>query len=129
MDFTVTQAQVFHFSNPDEVWTFPKGTLEILIIEGAIIGRATYEPGWKWSTSVQPLAKTKSCEVSHFKYLISGTLKILLDDGLEFTCKAGDVCIIPSGHDAWVVGDETVVAVDFQGMADYNGKFSHTFLF
>lgn len=84
-----------------------------------MIGRATLEPGWKWSTSVQPIAKTKSCEAPHFQYHISGTLAVLMDDGTRFEIKAGDVSLIPTGHDAWVIGDEPVVVVDFQGMVDY----------
>jgi hypothetical protein len=101
------------------VRTFPKGKLELIKIGGATIGRATFEPGWRWSTSVQPLVKTKSCEAPHFQYHISGTLKIVMDDGTQFECKAGDISLLPSGHDAWVVGDEPVVVVDFQGMVGY----------
>jgi quercetin dioxygenase-like cupin family protein len=82
-------------------------------------GRAVFEPGWRWSTSVKPLVNTKSCEAPHFQYHISGTLKIVMDDGTEKECKAGDVSLLPSGHDAWVVGNEPVVVVDFQGMVDY----------
>jgi hypothetical protein len=107
------------FSKPDEVRTFPKGKLELIRIGGAVIGRATFEPGWRWSTSVQPLVKTKSCEAPHFQYHVSGTIKILMDDGKQFECKAGDVSLLPEGHDAWVVGKEPVVVVDFQGMIDY----------
>jgi len=87
-----------------------------------MIGRAVLEPGWRWSTSVKPLAKTKSCEASHFQYQLSGTLKVLMDDGTELECKAGDVALLPIGHDAWVVGKEPVVIVDFQGMVDYAKK-------
>ncbi|HVO64979.1 MAG TPA: cupin domain-containing protein [Syntrophales bacterium] len=113
------KAEIKSFSKPDEVRTFPKGKLELIKIGGAVIGRATFEPGWKWSTSVQPLVKTKSCEAPHFQYHISGTIKILMDDGKQFECKAGDVSLLPEGHDAWVVGNEPVVVVDFQGMVDY----------
>jgi hypothetical protein len=114
-----TKAEVKSFDSPDEVRTFPKGRVELVTIGGATIGRATLEPGWKWSTSVQPLAKTKSCEAPHFQYQVSGTLKVVMDDGTQFECEAGDVSLLPVGHDAWVVGDEPVVLVDFQGMADY----------
>jgi len=107
------------FGNPDEVRTFPKGRMELMTIGGATIGRAVFEPGWKWSTSVQPLAKTKSCEAPHFQYHVSGTLKVVMDDGQEFECKAGDVSLLPMGHDAWVIGNEPAVVVDFQGMLDY----------
>ena len=107
------------FGTADEVRTFPKGKLELMTIGGATIGRAILEPGWRWSTSVQPIAKTRSCEAPHFQYRVSGTMKVVMDDGTEFVCKPGDVSLLPSGHDAWVVGNEAVVIVDFQGMADY----------
>jgi uncharacterized protein YjlB len=106
-------------NNPDEVRTFDKGKLELVKIGGAAIGRATFQPGWRWSKSVKPLVKTKSCEAPHFQYHVSGTLRIKMDDGTEVDCKAGDVSILPTGHDAWVVGNEPVVVVDFQGMVDY----------
>jgi hypothetical protein len=112
-------AELKDFGHPDEVREFPKGHLEIVKIGGATVGRATFEPGWHWATSVQPLVKTKSCEAPHFQYHLSGTLKVIMDDGTEFICKAGDVSLLPSGHDAWVVGDEPAVVVDFQGMLDY----------
>jgi hypothetical protein len=113
------KADVKNFRNPDEVRTFPKGRLELITIGGATIGRATLEPGWRWSTSVQPVVKTKSCEAPHFQYHISGTLKVVMDDGTELECRSGDVSMLPTGHDAWVVGSEPVVLVDFQGMVDY----------
>lgn len=116
------KAEMGSFGTPDEVRTFPKGKLELIRIGGAAIGRATFEPGWRWSTSVQPLVNTKSCEAPHFQYHISGTLKIVMDDGTELVCRAGDVSLLPMGHDAWVVGDEPVVVVDFQGMLDYARK-------
>jgi hypothetical protein len=115
----MNKAEVKHLGKPDEVREFPKGRVELIKIGGATVGRATFEPGWRWATSVQPLAKTKSCEAPHFQYHVSGILKVRMDDGTEFECQAGDVSLLPSGHDAWVVGDEPVVMVDFQGMIDY----------
>ena len=112
-------AELKHFHKPAEVREFPKGRVELINIGGATIGRAIFEPGWRWATSVQPLAKTKSCEAPHFQYHVSGILRIKMDDGAEFDCKAGDVSLLPSGHDAWVVGNEPAVVVDFQGMLDY----------
>ena len=106
------------FNKPDEVRVFDKGKVELVNLGEATIGRATFEPGWRWSTCVKPLANTKSCEAAHFHYQISGTMRIRMDDGTELECKAGDVAIVPPGHDAWVVGNEPVVAVDFQGMRD-----------
>ncbi|MBF0553185.1 MAG: cupin domain-containing protein [Nitrospirae bacterium] len=113
------KAELKSFSSPDEIRNFPKGKLELITIGGSTVGRATLEPGWKWSASVQPIVKTKSCEAPHFQYHISGTIVVLMDDGTQFECKAGDVSLLPVGHDAWVVGDKPAVVVDFQGMIDY----------
>lgn len=107
------------FGKPDEVREFPLGRLELVKIGDATIGRGYFKPGWKWSTSVQPIAKTHSCEAAHFQYQLAGTMQVRMDDGSEYTTKAGDVVLLPSGHDAWVVGDETVIVVDFQVMVDY----------
>ena len=107
------------FGKPDEVREFLKGKVELIKIGGATIGRATLEPGWKWSTSVKPMAKTNSFEAPHFQYHVSGVLMVKMDDGSLLECKAGDVSLLPMGHDAWVVGNEPVVVVDFQGMVDY----------
>ena len=106
-------------NRPDEVRSFDKGKVELVKIGGATVGRAVFQPGWKWSDSVRPLAKTKSCEAPHFQYHVSGTLRVRMDDGTQVDLKAGDVSLLPSGHDAWVVGNEPVVVVDFQGMIDY----------
>jgi hypothetical protein len=113
------KTELKHFDQPDEVREFPKGRLELVKIGGATIGRAIFEPGWRWATSVQPLAKTRSCEAPHFQYHVAGVLRIRMDDGEEFDCRPGDVSLLPSGHDAWVVGEEPAVVVDFQGMLDY----------
>ena len=111
--------EVKSFWAPDEVRTFEKGRVELVKVGGVTIGRGIFEPGWKWSTHVKPLANTKSCEAPHFQYQLAGTMKVVMDDGTTHECKAGDVSLLPSGHDAWVVGNEPVVVVDFQGMADY----------
>ena len=116
---TMVESELKTFAKPEEVRTFPKGKVELIKVGGVTIGRATLEPGWKWSTSVQPLAKTKSCEAPHFQYHVSGVLKVRMDDGTELECKPGDVSLLPSGHDAWVVGKEPAVVVDFQGMTNY----------
>ncbi len=107
------------FGVPDETRKFDRGKVELVNIGGATIGRGVFEPGWKWSNSVKPIVNTKSCEAPHFQYHVSGTLKVVMDDGTEKELKAGDVSLLPSGHDAWVVGNEPVVVVDFQGMVDY----------
>jgi hypothetical protein len=121
----MSTAQVMSFNKPDEVREFPKGRLELVKIGGATIGRAIFEPGWRWATSVQPLAQTKSCEAPHFQYHVSGVLRVRMDDGSEFDCNPGDVSLLPSGHDAWTVGKEPAVVVDFQGMIDYATGHDH----
>ena len=113
------KAEVKNFERPDEVREFPKGKVNLLKISGTTVGRAVLQPGWRWSTSVQPIAKTKSCEASHLQYHVSGVLRIRMDDGAEFDCKPGDISMLPPGHDAWVVGNDPVEVVDFQGMVDY----------
>jgi len=114
--------EVKSFNTPDEVRTFDKGQLELVKIGGAVVGRAVLQPGWRWSESVKPLVKTQWCEAPHFQYHVSGTLKIRMADGTEKDCKAGDVSLLPIGHDAWVIGNEPVIIVDFQGMVDYAKK-------
>ena len=120
------KAELKSFGTPDEVREFPNGRLELIKVGGATIGRAVFEPGWHWATSVQPIAKTSSCEAPHFQYHVAGVLRIKMDDGTEFDCRPGDISLLPSGHDAWVIGDETVVVVDFQGMLDYATFHTHT---
>jgi hypothetical protein len=110
------------FNSPEEVRAFSKGKVELVNVSGAMIGRATFEPGWKWSTCVGPIAGTPTCQAAHLGYQISGTMITRMNDGTEKTSKAGDVLSIPPGHDAWVVGDEPVIVVDFQGMVDYAKK-------
>ena len=83
--------------------TFDKGKVELVKVGGAMIGRATFQPGWKWSESVKPITKTESCEAPHFQYHVSGTLRIKMDDGTVRDCKAGDVTMLGAGHDAWVL--------------------------
>lgn len=119
IDARSDKAELKSFGAADEVRTFPAGRLELLKVGGATIGRAVFDPGWRWSESVKPIAKTRSCEAPHFQYHVSGVLRVRMDDGSELECRPGDVSLLPSGHDAWVVGNEPVVVVDFQGMLDY----------
>ena len=107
------------FKSPDETREFPNGQAEILNVGGAEIGRLVFEPGWRWSNDVKPIAKTESCEAPHFQYHLSGRLGIRMDDGTEFVAEPGDITSLPSGHDAWVIGDESVVVVDWYGASDY----------
>jgi hypothetical protein len=107
------------FSQPDEVREFPNGRAEILSVAGGQVGRLVFEPGWRWSKDVKPIAGTDSCEAPHFQYHVSGHAVIRMDDGTEFTAGPGDITVLPSGHDAWVAGDEPVVVVDWHGASNY----------
>ena len=83
------KAEVMNFGKPDEVREFPKGHLELVKVGGATVGRATLEPGWRWSESVQPIVKTHSCEAAHFQYHIAGVLKVVMDDGTDWNASRG----------------------------------------
>jgi hypothetical protein len=107
------------FADPDEVREFPSGRAEILKVGDAEIGRLVFEPGWRWSNDVKPIAQTEACEAPHFQYHVAGKLAIRMVDGTEFVAGPGDVTSLPSGHDAWVVGDEPVVVVDWYGASEY----------
>ncbi|MCU7823103.1 cupin domain-containing protein [Kitasatospora sp. DSM 101779] len=107
--------------SPEEVRPFEdgRGQVELVNLEGGAVGRGTFEPGWQWSKHVKPIAGTESCQASHMGYVISGRMKIVMDDGQEDEFGPGDFMICPPGHDAWVLGDEAFVAIDWQGFADY----------
>jgi len=113
------KAEYKGFKEPDEVRTFEKGKLELITIGGASIGLLTLQPGWKWSQHVKPLVKTSWCEAPHFQYQLSGRLHIAMADGTEFELVGGQVSYLPAGHDAWVVGEEPVVIVDWAGAIHY----------
>ena len=104
---------------PDETRTMEKGRVELATVGGVNFGRAILQPGWKWSTHVKPIVKTKSCEAPHMQYFVSGRLHVVMDDGTQDEFGPGDVGAIPPGHDAWVVGSEPVVAIDINGLKDY----------
>jgi quercetin dioxygenase-like cupin family protein len=95
------------------------GQVELVDLANGGVGRATFQPGWKWSTHVKPIAKTDSCQSAHLGYYISGRMKVVMDDGQEEEFGPGDYAVIPPGHDAWIVGDEPCVVIDWQGFADY----------
>lgn len=108
-----------NFNAPDEVREFDKGRIETLVVAGFTVTRATLEPGWKWSTCMRPLVQTDSCATAHFGYQVAGRMTIRTDDGFETTTVAGDVVSLAPGHEAWVVGNQAVVFVDFRGMVHY----------
>ena len=110
-----------NFDKPEEVRPFAdsSGKLELVNLAGGPVGRATFEPGWQWSKHVKPIAGTASCQASHMGYVISGHMKIVMDDGEEAEFGPGDFMVCPPGHDAWIIGDERCVVIDWQGVADY----------
>ena len=107
--------------SPEETRSFEGGTgqLQLVNTDGGAVGRATFQPGWKWSTHVKPIAKTDSCQAAHVGYVISGRMKVVMDDGTADEFGPGDLIICPAGHDAWIVGNEPCVVIDWAGFADY----------
>ena len=112
------------FRSPDEVRPFKgHGHLDVLnFSNGTVVGRGVFEPGWRWSNDVKPIADTKSCEAPHTGYCISGSMVIHMDSGEEFTIRPGDAFVIPPGHDAWVEGSSPCVMIDVSGYKDYAKK-------
>jgi len=107
------------FEEPDEVRTFDKGKFELVHIAGMTLGRATYEPGWKWSEHIGKALGKKSCEVEHVGIVISGRATAAMDNGRIVEMKAGDIFYIAPGHDSWVVGEEPYVSLHLMGGNDY----------
>lgn len=99
--------------SPDETRTFENGKMDIVNSDEVTAGRVTLEPGWRWSEAVKPIAGTDSCQVQHTGYVVSGRMRVVMDDGSEQEIGPGDVYMIRPGHDAWVVGEENYVGVDF----------------
>lgn len=115
----MANSELKKMSTPDETRKFGNGQMDLVNIGGGTVGRATFQPGWKWSNDVKPIAKTELCEAPHFMYQISGRMHIEMKDGTVVEVGPGDVAVISPGHDAWVVGHEPVVAVDWSGAANY----------
>lgn len=107
------------FITPDETRTFPHGRLDVVKVGGTTVGRAEFQPGWKWSESIKPIAKTDSCQSSHLGYVVSGAMIVVMDDGKRLVFRPGDAMALPPGHDAWVDGSEPCVVVDFTGFEEY----------
>jgi len=110
------------FDAPDEVREFELGRFEIVRLGGMTIGRATYQPGWKWSLHVGPATDAMSCHVEHVGMVVAGCATAAMDDGRVIEMRAGDVFYIPPGHDSWVVGDEPYVSLHFLGGEAYAAK-------
>jgi len=108
-------AEVKKFSEPDEILEFPLGRGEVVDIGGGKVLRITLQPGWRWSEHVKPTTGSDWCEAPHFQYVLSGVLGARMADGTEFEVRAGDVNVLPPGHDGWVIGDEPAVVIDWGG--------------
>lgn len=107
------------FELPDEVRRFERGTVEIVNLGEHTVARATFEPGWRWSEHVRPIAQTQLCEVEHLGYVVSGRMHVRMSDGTQAEFKAGDVMGVKPQHDAWVEGNEPCVVIDFAGASTY----------
>lgn len=110
-----------NFDDPDEVREFTDGTGQVKLINlnEHAIGLGTFEPGWRWSENVKPIAGTDSCQVEHIGYVLEGRMALKMDDGTEHEFGPGDAFHMPPGHDAWIVGDEKCVLLDFGGLRGY----------
>ncbi|GAA2246577.1 cupin domain-containing protein [Streptomyces amakusaensis] len=110
-----------NFDSADETRPFEdgKGRLDVLETDGGPVGRGVFEPGWRWSEHVKPLAGTDSCQAAHTGYVVSGRIKVVMDDGESAEVGPGDFARVAPGHDAWVVGDEPCVMLDWTGYGEY----------
>jgi quercetin dioxygenase-like cupin family protein len=113
--------RIERFESAGETRTFEKGRFEVVEIGGMTVGRATYEPGWKWSEHVGPSAGTRSCEIEHVGLVVSGRAAVRMDDGTELVLEPGDLFHVPPGHDSWVVGDEPYISIHLLGADEYAG--------
>lgn len=115
----VNKCVLKRFETPDEVRHFEKGKLELVTLGGMTIGRANYEPGWKWSVHVGPLTGAKLCQVEHVGMVVKGRCAVLMEDGTHYELGPGELFYVPPGHDSWVIGDEPYVSLHFMGAGDY----------
>jgi quercetin dioxygenase-like cupin family protein len=111
--------ELVNFDSPTEVRTFAKGRFELYAVGPTTLGRATYEPGWKWSEHVGPATGQTSCQVEHVGLVLSGHAIAKMDDGREVVMRTGDFFYVPAGHDSWVVGIEPYVSLHILGSQDY----------
>jgi quercetin dioxygenase-like cupin family protein len=107
------------FENPDEIRTFPRGRFEVVRIGDMTIGRATYEPGWRWSVDVGKALGRASCDVEHVGIVLAGRADVTMDDGRAWEIRAGDLFSIPPGHDSSVLGDQPYVSLHLMGANAY----------
>ena len=100
-------------ATPDDKTSFEHGEISLVKLTGFAVGRAEFRPGWRWSTDVKPLAGTDTCPGTHRSYVVSGRLHVAMSDGRQLELRPGDAHLVGPGHDAWVVGDEPCVTIDF----------------
>jgi quercetin dioxygenase-like cupin family protein len=116
---TVKKFEVKSHDAPDEVRAPNKTRVEVVTVDDYTIGRFNFEPGWRWSECVKPVAKTEKCQASHVGYAVSGRIVVELNDGTKSTISAGDSYTIPPGHDAWVEGEQAFVGIEVMSAAGY----------
>lgn len=119
METKFDKTEYKNLAKPDNSRTFNNGLVETIDIGSGTVGRITLQPGWRWSSDIKPVAKTEWCECAHFQYQLSGRLHVKMSDGMEFELGPGDVSYLKPGHDAWVIGDEPVVVIDWLGTTNY----------
>lgn len=115
----MARLQRARFSESADVRVIPNGRIDVVELDDHVIGRMTYEPGWRWSVDIKPIAGTQACQYHHVGVTLTGRLRVQMQDGVELEIGPGEVFEIPPGHDAWVVGDEPWVSVDFEAMRGY----------
>jgi len=115
----MVQIEKKSFDRPDEVRNMEKSRIDLVTVGNITFGRATFQPGWRWSKDIKPAVHTSSCQAPHTQVCVSGRLHVKMDDGTEKEYGPGDVGYIPPGHDGWVVGNEPVVMIDVTGLKDY----------
>jgi len=111
------------FSEATDVRRFPHGHIDVVEMDDTVVGRMTYEPGWRWSTDIKPIAGGEACQFHHLGFTVSGRLRVQMPDGAELETGPDEVFEFPPGHDAWVVGDEPWVAIDFEAMRTFGKDF------
>ena len=115
----MNQVLLKRFTSPDEVRSFEKGTFEVVRLGGLTIGRASYEPGWRWSTHVGPLVGQPICQVAHVGMVMAGRAMVAMEDGTTYELAPSDLFAIAPGHDSWVIGEKPYVSLHFLGAEDY----------
>lgn len=113
------------FASPDRTVPFAHGSLEVVNVPGGSVGFMTMHPGWRWSNDLRAIVGTDTCHTRHVGYCLAGQLHVELDDGATFDITAGELFVIPPGHDAWVVGDATCTILDWGAMTSAPAPAEH----